>query len=310
MRKTVFITGAAGFIGRHVARTLATQGWRVIGVGYGNLVTDETRTWGIEHWQSAEVTLDNLEALAVSAGEPDAVIHCAGSGLVGYSFEHPRNDFLGNVLSTLDVLEFARLRTGRVRVAVPSSAAVYGAVAQYPITEDTPLSPISPYGVHKVMAEDLCRSYAAFWQVPVCIVRLFSIFGAGLRKQLLWDACHKAHARSFRFFGTGEELRDWLHVNDAAMLMSLALEHAAPDCPTVNGGSGEGMSIQDMLGRFGKIWQPNLQPDFTGETKAGDPAHYVADTSQIRAWGFTPQVSLDEGLADYIRWFRQTELLE
>ncbi len=195
MRKTVFITGAAGFIGRHVARTLATQGWRVIGVGYGNLVTDETRTWGIEHWQSAEVTLDNLEALAVSAGEPDAVIHCAGSGLVGYSFEHPRNDFLGNVLSTLDVLEFARLRADRVRVAVPSSAAVYGAVAQYPITEDTPLSPISPYGVHKVMAEDLCRSYAAFWQVPVCIVRLFS-YGTPVTRRTPVPSVFSAQAKN------------------------------------------------------------------------------------------------------------------
>jgi len=303
MSKIAFITGAAGFIGRHTARELAHQGWRVAGIGFGDWNDTEAHNWGLDFWQTGEVTLDNLERLAIEVGEPAAIVHCAGSGAVGYSFEHPRDDFMRNVASTLDVLEFARQRVGAVRVVLPSSAAVYGAVTHFPIAEGSHLRPVSPYGAHKLMAEDLCRSYAIFWRVPVGMVRLFSVYGAGLRKQLLWDACRKARDGAFRFFGTGDELRDWLHVSDAAVLMALAVAHASPSCPVVNGGTGNGVSIREILTCFGRLWQPGLQPVFTGEAKAGDPAHYVADITQLESWGFSPSIPLETGLTDYIRWF-------
>ncbi len=303
MSALVFVTGASGFLGRHVARQLAAQGLRVAGTGFDCWFGQDHRDWGLEHWQDGLVSLESLERLARDAGEPSAVYHCAGGGDVGYSLSHPREDFQATVVSTVEVLEFARLRSPGMRVVYPSSAAVYGAAKTLPLREDLPPNPISPYGLHKRMAEDLCRNAGARYGVPVALVRYFSLYGNGLRKQLIWDACTKARAGDFTFFGTGEEQRDWLHVTDAARLLCLAGEHATPNCPVVNGATGMGVSIREVLTRLGALLDPPRAPGFSQAARDGDPRHLVADVAAASAWGFAPQVDLDAGLAAYVAWF-------
>jgi UDP-glucose 4-epimerase len=304
VNKLVVVTGAAGFLGRHAARHLAASGFRVAGIGHGDFAGGSFRDWGMEAWESADVRLETLEELSAARGEVAAIVHCAGSGTVGFSLENPRGDFRRTVGTTVDVLEFARRRAPAVRVVYPSSAAVYGAAGGQPLAEDAPLAPISPYGLHKRMAEDACRCFAGRWGVPVAVVRFFSLYGEGLRKQLLWDACRKARDGAYRFFGSGEECRDWLHVADAARLLHLAMERADPACPVVNGGTGTGVSAREVLVRLGGQWRPVVTPGFSGAAKAGDPCHLVADVRRAAAWGFAPRVDIDTGLAGYLRWFR------
>ncbi len=304
MNKLAFVSGAAGFIGRHVCKRLEAEGWQVAGIGYGDWLPAEQRAWGLHAWRDEGVSVEALESLARSEGEPELLIHCAGGSSVPFSLAHPREDFGQTVVTIADALEFARRREGGMAFVYPSSAAVYGRVEGRPITEATPLHPVSPYGLHKRMAEELCQSCAASGKVPVAIVRLFSVYGAGLRKQLLWDACTKAAAGAFAFSGTGVEIRDWIHVSDAAALLVLAAAKAAPDCPVVNGGTGEGTSIREVLERLGGWWTPAQIPVFSGAQRQGDPDCYIADVSAVRSWGYRPQADLDAGLQDYIRWFR------
>lgn len=304
MSRLAFVTGAAGFIGRHVCMELARQGWRVSGMGYGDWTVEDRKAWGMAGaWRSEGVSPGALEALAQSEGEPEILIHCAGGSSVAFSLAKPREDFEQTVTTTANVLEFARRRAGRLAIVYPSSAAVYGAATVGSLSEGMPPRPVSPYGVHKRMAEELCQSYAGHWNVPVAVVRLFSVYGAGLRKQLLWDACVKARTGEFVFSGSGEEVRDWIHVSDAAALLVLAAEKASPACPVVNGGTGAGRSVRNVLTCLGRLWRPVLVPRFSGEARRGDPPSYVADVSSLRAWGFRPAVDMDKALADYIRWF-------
>ena len=114
---------------------------------------------------------------------------------------------------------------------------MYGNADALPIAESTPINPISPYGVHKQIAEELIRSYAHHFSLSVAIVRFFSLYGPGLRKQLLWDACTKIEKGDFDFYGTGHEVRDWLHVQDAARLLLTLPSHASSDAVIVNGGN-------------------------------------------------------------------------
>jgi UDP-glucose 4-epimerase len=305
MAKTALVTGAYGFIGRYVARQLARDGWRVIGLGHGSWARKEWQVWSIAEWHSTDIT---LETLITYAGEPDVIVHCAGSGSVGFSMTHPYQDFQRTVATTLAVLEFARLYAPQARVAYPSSAGVYGVVQKLPIAETDPLSPASPYGVHKRLAEDLCESYAEHFGISVAVVRLFSVYGVGLRKQLLWDASQKIMSGENSFFGTGDEIRDWLHVEDAASLLIAAAGHASAQCPVVNGGSGAGITMREILTELFTCFERADAPNFSGAARSGDPAGYVADISVARQWGWQPKMERHEGLCEYAEWFKSSAL--
>jgi UDP-glucose 4-epimerase len=300
MDEQVLVTGAFGFIGRHVAKLMARQGHAVVGIGHGSWSPEQWRAWGLHEWHMADVTLENLVAYG---GRPATIFHCAGSGSVAYSTTHPHQDFQRTVATTAAVLEFARLHAPAAAVVYPSSAAVYGRAVRIPIAVSDPVQPVSPYGLHKAMAEMLCRSYASGTGPRCAIVRLFSVYGEGLRKQLLWDACTKIGRGEARFFGTGEEKRDWLHVNDAARLLVLAATHAGAGCPTVNGGTGQGASVREVVERIALEMRSGAQPAFTGTQREGDPPAYVADVASASRWGWEPSTAWSKGIGDYVRWF-------
>ncbi len=299
--RRVFVTGAAGFIGRHAARRFAEAGWAVIGLGHGTWSADEAKLWGLAEWHATDISFDALSNLGAV---PDAIVHCAGSGSVGYSLLHPFQDFHRSAGTVAAVLEYMRLRAPAAQFVYLSSAAVYGHARELPIREDAPLAPVSPYGVHKVIGESLCRLYREQYKVSSTVIRLFSVYGCGLAKQLLWDACMKLSSGNCVFDGTGEETRDWLNVEDAAELIHQAVDHASPDRPVVNGGTGVAPSIGQVLHELAHALGAKSPVTFSGITRKGDPRHYAADISAARTWGWFPRTDWIEGVGAYAEWFK------
>ena len=301
MKRTVLITGAAGFLGGYAARECKRQGFYVVGIGHGIRKEDAGGEDGLDEWISSDITLESLRAVPFS---PDILIHCAGSGSVGFSVQNPLEDFARTVLSAYFALEYVRLYSPRTVFVYPSSAAVYGESQRMPICEDMPLNPISPYGVHKKMAEELCAMYARQYQVRCTVLRFFSVYGEELKKQLLWDACDKLADGNVSFWGTGQEVRDWVHAEDAARAILLGALHASAECPVVNVGSGAGVPVRTVLERLFLSYGREDEPCFTGTENTGNPAKYIADISRIRSWGWSPEVPLDRGIDRYVHWYR------
>jgi UDP-glucose 4-epimerase len=302
--RTILVTGANGFIGRHVSRAASLEGHRVIGIGHGDWVEETWRRWGLSGWHELDVTLASLVA---HAGTPDVIVHCAGSSSVGFSIENPAQDFERTVATTLEVLEYVRTCSPETALVYPSSGAVYGRAASLPITEDSPGNPMSPYGVHKKIAEDLCRSYSQSFGVRVAVLRIFSAYGANLRKQLLWDACRKALMGDYRFSGTGRETRDWVHVEDVTQLLLIASDHADRTAVTVNCATGQDVAVESILGVLFEALGTDNPPEFTGGARSGDPERVAGDPSRALAWGWTPKRRWQDGVREYARWFRENE---
>jgi UDP-glucose 4-epimerase len=287
--KTALVTGGAGFIGSAVVRALGAAGHAVTVVGTG------TRA-------------DPLTPARIAALDPglDVIVHCAGGSSVGASLHDPLADFDKTVPPLACLLDHVRTRAPRARVVLLSSAAVYGDAAELPTPETCRIAPVSPYGVHKRMSEELCRSYGRSFGVASAVLRLFSVYGPGLRKQLLWDACKKARAGDVTFAGTGDEERDWLHVDDAAALVLAAAAHASPEAAVYNGASGVGTRVRDVVGQvFAELG--SAPPRFSGVTRAGDPQRYVADITRARALGWAPRIELARGISQFVTWFREQE---
>jgi UDP-glucose 4-epimerase len=268
-------------------------------------------------WTNGEISLGNLSALANVRGKPAVVFHLAGGSSVGAALAQPREDFARTVNATAELLEWVRLESPGTAVVVTSSAAVYGSGHAHPIGEQVATKPFSPYGAHKLLMELLCASYGASFGVRTAVGRVFSAYGGGLRKQLLWDVCSRLETGESDLVlgGDGEELRDYVHVRDVARAIGALGNEVSPAAPLFNIGTGRATSVRTLVSLLMDRWQTsvgasqNLSLSFSGKSRPGDPRYLVADTERLSALGVTCETPIELGVSEYVRWFRarQTE---
>jgi UDP-glucose 4-epimerase len=204
------------------------------------------------------------------------------------------------------VLEAIRRHAAECRVVLLSSAAVYGDASQSPTPETTPTAPISPYGFHKLICEFMLREYNQVFGIGGCSVRLFSAYGPGLRRQVIWDICRKAsNGQPVLLDGTGSETRDFLYVDDIALGIARVIDKAAFGGECYNLASGVETSIRSLAQRVVLSLGTQNEIRFSGVVRDGDPHRWWADISRIKLLGFHPSVAIDEGVGRYVDWFRR-----
>jgi UDP-glucose 4-epimerase len=305
LRETVWILGAKGFLGRHAARRFSADGYHVIGIGRGEWDADQRRPWGIGTWSGDGIEPAALDALLDQFGRPRFVVHAAGSASIGRSLDDPFADFFDTAASTAQILAFLCRHAQGTPLVLSSSAAVYGAHGPSPIPETHPLLPVSPYGSHKRYAEELCLLAARHYGVRCAIIRFFSLYGPQLRKQILWDIGRKVldDPPFIQLFGSGEETRDFMFVEDAVELISVCGTAASCEPFVVNGGTGLAIRVRDLASAVARALGRRTEVRFTGVARKGDPEHYCADTRRADAMGFRCHWSLERGLAAWADWF-------
>jgi len=303
-----WITGIKGFIGRHLAKRLVESGIKVAGIDVSAWTGAEVEELGILSI-NGDVSLPNLDRLAMQTGIPDWIFHLAGGSSVSLSLQTPEEDFRRSVDSSIQLLEWARNHAQQTRFVLSSSAAVYGAGHSKPIRETDSLNPLSPYGYHKRISELLFESYSRNFGLYTAIIRLFSVYGTQLRKQLLWDLCvrFRDKSKSIVLSGNGHEKRDWLHVQDAVSYIVKLASFASDHCFIVNGGTGLSVDVYEIADHVRKTWGLETDIEFNGISRCGDPQFLVADMTFGRSIELFPTINWFDGIREYVAWFQNNE---
>lgn len=300
--KRMVITGIGGFIGRNAKEYFENE-YEITGIdlaagynGGGNPVS----------YYQCNMSKDGAELSTILTDvQPDVILHCAGSANVGASVVNPLADLDGNLHSFYQLLLALRSFEKRPKIIFFSSAGVYGNPKQLPIRETDEPAPISPYGLHKLMCEQLCHYYNTVHGYRIRSIRIFSAYGAGLRKQLLWDIYQKYESSGrIDLFGTGEETRDFIHIFDVMQAIRLILNYEGSE-EIFHVANGEEVAIADIAKIYaGRLGESTDIVHFNGETKVGDPRNWRADISLLKSLGYKKSVELEQGIGDYIDWVR------
>jgi len=296
--QSALVTGGAGFIGSHLVRRLSSLNSQVAVMD--PKVENAARLDGVDYICGAL----SREILETVDFVPTTIFHLAGGASVAESIADPEGDFVRSVYASFVLLEFLRRRWPQTRVVFISSAAIYGESKEKRASHDLTCLPLSPYGVHKRMVEALLFDYARMYGIRSVIVRPFSVYGPGLRKQLLWDALEKASRGCFEFFGSGHELRDWVYVADLVECLLRASSRADVSVPIFNAGTCRAVSVHDVLTELFQIAGVPEAPRFVDRPKEGDPNSLVADDSAESALGPLFVTPLGDGLRAYVEWYR------
>jgi UDP-glucose 4-epimerase len=294
----LLVTGAGGFLGRYLIEEANAQQLKVMGVDR----IPRPRELNCQ-WAECLLPSDPFESL-VAETQPEVIIHAAGTASVQDSILHPLDDFKQNVFVFAHVLETVRGFAPSCRVILISSAAVYGNPQKMPVAESAATHPLSPYGYHKLLCELMGLQYAQVYGVKFAAARVFSAYGEGLRKQVLWDICQKILSGGVDLSGTGDETRDFVHARDVAKGLFTLMAHARFDGGIYNLANGEQVKIRDLAALLSQAMNRSVEIKFSGVNRQGDPLNWQADTHAIRELGFEPSIKFEEGARRYADWVR------
>jgi UDP-glucose 4-epimerase len=301
----ILVIGSEGFIGQNTKKHFRDQGFE---------------TWCADIIQKEPSDEDMYIKLSIANPDfkglfskisADLCINCSGAANVPFSFQEPLNDYFLNTVNVYKILDAIRLNRPECRFLNLSSAAVYGNPIKLPIQEDADLQPLSPYGYHKLEAENICQNFYQTFNISTCSLRLFSVFGTGLKKQIFWDLYWKAqNEEKLMLFGSGEESRDYIHINDLVKALEIISMHANFNGEVINVANGNEVRIKDSTRIFFDQFSRKIDYSFSGKIRKGDPLNWQADISRLKSLGYRPAISMEEGLKDYYDWISSLNISE
>ena len=303
----VLVTGGAGFIGSHVCETLLAAGHRVLALDNLSTGRRENLPAGVP-LVVADIRSPQASAL-IGDERPDALCHLAAQMDVRRSVAEPGFDAEQNILGLLNLLEASR-RAGVARVVFSSTGgAIYGEQEAFPAPETHPTRPVSPYGVSKAAGELYLGYYRAQWGLRSVSLRYANVYGPrqnphGEAGVVAIFSERLARGQPCTIFGTGRQTRDFVYGPDVARANLLALERDAEG--PLNIGTGVETDVNALYAHLARAAGDPDRPPRHAEAKPGEQLRSSVDPSRAaRVLGWTPTVSLAQGLETTVAWFRE-----
>jgi UDP-glucose 4-epimerase len=292
----VMVTGAAGYIGGETVLKLVDAGHEVLGVDRvipNKTLVESPGTW----WHTGDFA-DTIGLETIKMFEPEAIIHCAGTSLVGPSINDPEEYYNNNFIKTKTLLDYlVKNKLIDIRIIFSSSAATYGNPVMTPVQEVDPTEPISPYGESKLMVDWMLKRYAHAYGLDFVSFRYFNACGADsqARHGQANGATHiiarvlesVKNKQDFTVYGTdyptadGTCIRDYIHVEDLALAHIAAIDQSVPG-GIYNLGTNTGTSNLEVVQVATGVTKTDIAM-LHGPKREGDPAILTADAGKFMA---------------------------
>jgi GDP-4-dehydro-6-deoxy-D-mannose reductase len=308
----VLVTGVTGFVGHHLTAALHSDGHRVSGLvrpSAPGSVPDGVAT------RAAEITDADAVAEAVHAESPDAIVHLAGASSVGASFGDPVGTWDVNLGGVIAILEAVRTAASPPRTLVITSGEIYGLVpaAALPVTEETPLRPVSPYGASKAAADIAAGQYRRAYGLPVVRVRPLNHIGPGqdarfvlpnVARQIA-QAEHQGRDHVEIKIGNVASRRDFTDVRDVVRAYASLLTTGDPDGPYLLC-SGRSIAIAELIDRLVAAARVDVRIVVDPAlVRVGEQPDLFGDSRRLRtATGWAPAIDIEQTVADTLDWWR------
>jgi UDP-glucose 4-epimerase len=301
----VLVTGGAGFIGSNLVKNLVKNKNSVkVLDNFSSGYRSNLQPFPSVHIIEGDVRDKTTVEEAMHGVE--VVFHLAASVGNKRSIDFPLIDAEINVLGTLQVLESAR-KLGVRKIVTSSSAGIFGELKTMPIKEDHPVEPDSPYGCTKLCEEKLCLTYAKLYPIEAVCLRYFNVYGPNQRFDAYGNAIPIFVFRMLRnepiiIFGDGEQTRDFVHVDDVVQANIKAADSQGVS-GAFNVASGQSVTINHLVEMITNGYDESRIE--YGTVRPGDVRHSLADISLAKKKiDYTPQVDLEKGIEEYIKWAR------
>ncbi|MFZ1816020.1 MAG: GDP-mannose 4,6-dehydratase [Rhizobiaceae bacterium] len=319
---TYLVTGAAGFIGFHVAKTLLARGETVLGIdNLNDYYPPQLKHARLEQlagepgFTFRECDIADMQQLAsaVSGSKPARIIHLAAQAGVRYSIENPHAYVQSNVVGHLNMLELARHCDSLQHMCYASSSSIYGGRTDLPLREtDRADEPVSLYAATKKADELMSHTYAHLYRIPLTGLRFFTVYGPWGRPDMAyWSFTQKIIAgETIQVFNHGDMLRDFTYIDDIVDgILRIADRGHVRDLATPHAVYNIGNNNPERLDRFIGVIERLVGKQAVREylpMQPGDvPATYADITAIHDDYGFSPSTGLDEGMSRFVGWFRQ-----
>ncbi len=298
-KNKILIIGSEGFIGNKLIQYYLQNNYEVFGCdlytpilnNYHFIKNDMTSTFWLQ-------LFDNKKF--------DYCVNAGGKSDVNASVINPTEDFESHVIETQKILDAIRNYNNNCKFLHISSAAVYGNPDQLPVMESSDCKPLSPYGWHKLMSENICNEFNKVYNIPITIIRPFSVYGPGLKKQIFWDVFqkYKKNPDEIELWGNGNETRDYIYIDDLISIIALLLINAEMKCDIYNIGSGIEKSIDDTIRTFFEVFGSKPRLTFNGNNKKGNPINWKADISKLISLGYQNKYDFIKGISLTADWLK------